>query len=205
MSNSLRPHGRQHVRLFCPSLSPGLCWDSCPLSRCCYLTISSSAVTFSFCLQSFLASGSFPMSWLFASGGQSNGASPLVLPMNIQGWFPLGLTGFISLQSKGCSRVFSRTTTWKHQFFSTQPSSWSNLQICTWLLEKPQLWLYGPWSMKWCLCFYNILSRFVKAFFLRSKCLLISWLTKCGPLEKGNANYLFSCLENPMNGLWVYV
>ena len=117
VSNSLRPHGRQHVRLFCPSLSPGVCWDSCPLSRCCYLTISSSAVTFSFCLQSFLASGSFPMSWLFASGGQSNGASPSVLPMNIQGWFPLWLTGFISLQSKGCSRVFSRTTTWKHQFF----------------------------------------------------------------------------------------
>ena len=96
--------------------------------------------------------------------------------MNIQSWFPLRLTDLISLLSKGLSRVFSRTTTWKHQFFSTQPSSWSNLQICTWLLEKPQLWLYGPWSMKWCLCFYNILSRFVKAFFLRSKCLLISWL-----------------------------
>ena len=94
---------------------------------------------FSSCLQSFPASGSFPMSWLFTSGGQSITASgsALVLQMNIQGWFPLGLTGLISLQSKGLSRDFSSTTVWKHQFFGTGASLWSNLHICTWLLEKP--------------------------------------------------------------------
>ena len=100
--------------------------DSYPCSRWWYPTISSSAVPFSSCLQSFPASGSFPMSWLFASGGQSIGAaaSASVLPRNIQGWFPLGLTGWISLQSKGLSRVFSSTTVRKHQFFGTQPSLW---------------------------------------------------------------------------------
>ena len=108
------------------------------LSRRHYLTISSSATPFSSRLQSFPASGSFPMCWLFASGGQSIGtsASASVLPMNIQGWFPLGLTGLI-LQSKGLSRVFCSTTIGKHQFFSTQPSLWSNSYICTQLLEKP--------------------------------------------------------------------
>ena len=96
-------------------------------------------IPFSSCLQSFPASGSFPMSQLFASGGQSIGtsASPSVFPMNIQDWFPLRLTGWISLLSKGLSRVFSNTTVQKHQFFSTQPSLWSNSHICTWLLEKP--------------------------------------------------------------------
>ena len=91
----------------------------------------------------FPASGCFPMSWLFESGGQSTGASVSVLSMNIQGWFPLGLIGLISLQFKG-SRVFSSSTIWKHQFFSTQPNLWSNSYICTWLLEKPSLWLDGP-------------------------------------------------------------
>ena len=95
------------------------------------------SVTFSSCLQYFPASGSFPMSQLFTSGGQSIGASASVLPMSIQGWFPLGLTGLISLQSKGLSRVFSNTTVWKHQFFSLQPSLWSKSHIHTWLLEKP--------------------------------------------------------------------
>ena len=101
-------------------------------------TISSSVSLFSSCPQSFPASGSFPMSRLFASGGQNIGASASapVLPMNIQGWFPLGLTGFISLQSKGFSRVFSSTTFWKHQFFSAQLSLRSNSYICIWLLEK---------------------------------------------------------------------
>ena len=108
---TLQPHGLEHIRLPCPSLSPGVCSDSYPLSHWCYLTISSSAALFSFCLQSFPASGSFPMSRLFTSGGQSTGASASasVLPMNIQGWFPLGLTGLISLLSKGLSRVFSST------------------------------------------------------------------------------------------------
>ena len=102
-------------------------------------TISSSVAPFSSCPQSFPVSGCFPMSRLFASGGQSIGASASasVLPRNIHSWSTLGLTGLISLQSKELSRVFSNTTVWKHQFFSTQPSLWSNFHICTWLLEKP--------------------------------------------------------------------
>ena len=133
--DSLQPHGLQHAKLPCPSPSPRICSDSCPLSQWCYLTISSSVVPFS-CLQSFPASGSFLMSQFFASGGQSIRASPPVLPMNIQGWFPFGFNGWISLQSKGLSRVFSNTTVQKHQFFSAQPSSQSNSHIHTWPLEK---------------------------------------------------------------------
>ena len=115
--------------------------------------ISSSVTPFS-CPQSFPASGSFPVSRFFASGGQNIVASALapVLPVNIHSWFPLGLTGLI-LQSKGLSRVFSRTTIWKHQFFGTQPSLWSNSYICTWLLEKQELQLYGPLLTKWCFYF----------------------------------------------------
>ena len=116
MSDSLWPHRLQHARLPCPSSFPGACSNSCPLSQWCHPTISSSVVPFSSRLQSFPASGSFPMSQLFTSGGQSIGASALasVLPMNIQDWFPLGLTGWISLQLKGLSRVFSNTTVKKH-------------------------------------------------------------------------------------------
>ena len=127
MSDSLQPHGLQHTRLLCPSVSPGVCSDSCLLNQWCYLTISSSATPFSHCLQSFPIAGSFSMSWLSASGGQSivASASTLVHPVNIQGWFPLGLTGLISLQSKGLSRVFFSTTIRKHQFFGVQPSLWS--------------------------------------------------------------------------------
>ena len=139
VSESLPPHGLQHARLPCLSLSPGVCWNSCPLSQLCYQTrFLSSAVPFSFGLQSLPASGSFPMNQLFISGGQNIGASasPSVLPMNIQGWFPLGLTGLILL-SKGLSRVFSSTKVWKHQFFHALPSLWSNSHICIWLLEKP--------------------------------------------------------------------
>jgi len=108
----------------CPSFSPRVCSHSCPLSWWCHPTISSSVAHFSSCPQSFPASGSFPVSWLFASGGQSIRASTSasVLPMNIQGWFPLGWTGWISLQSRGLSRVFFNTTAPKHQFFSVQPS-----------------------------------------------------------------------------------
>ena len=114
VSESLWPHGPQHARLPCPPPYPGVCSNSCPLSQWCHPTISSSFVPFSSCLQSLPASGSFPVSQLFASGNQSIGASASasVLPMNIQGWFPLGLTGLISLQSKGLSRVFSNTTVW---------------------------------------------------------------------------------------------
>ena len=115
-------------RFPCPSPSLEACSNSCSLSRWYHPTISSSVVPFYSCLQSFPASGSFPMSWLFASGGQHTGASvsATVLPMNIERWFPLGWTGLISLQSKGLSRVFSNTTVQKHQFFGAQPSLWSN-------------------------------------------------------------------------------
>ena len=138
ISDSLRPHGLQHIRLPCPSPTPRVYSNSCPLRWWCHLTISSSVIPFS-CVQSFPASGSFLMSQLFATGGQSIGvlASTSVLPMNIQGWFPLGWTGWISLQSKGLSRVFSNTTVQKHQFFSTQLSSQSNSHIHKWPLEKP--------------------------------------------------------------------
>ena len=112
--------GLKHARLPCPSQSPGLCSNSCPLSQRCHPTISSSITHFYSCPQSFLASGRFPMNLLITSGGQriTASASASVLPMNIQGWFPLGLTGWISLQSKGLWRVFSSTTVQKHQFFS---------------------------------------------------------------------------------------
>ena len=131
VSNSLQPHGLQHARLPCPSPSHGACSNSCPLSQWCHPTISSSVIPFSSCLQSFPASGSFPMSQLLASGGQSISASASVFPMNIQSWFPLRLTGLISLLSKGLSRVSPSTTVWNHQFFSVQPFLWSNSHIHT--------------------------------------------------------------------------
>ena len=132
---SLQPHELQHTRLLCPSLSPRVCSNSCPLSQWCHPTISFSVTPFSSCLQSFPSS--FPVSQPFASGGQSTGASASILPMNIQGCFPLSMTGLISLLSKGLPRVFSSTTIQKHQFFSTQPSLWSNSHICTCPREKP--------------------------------------------------------------------
>ena len=123
MSNSLWPHGLQHTRPPCTSPTPGVCSNSYPLNWWCHPIISSSVVPFFSCLQSFPASGSFLMSQLFTSDGQSIGvsASASVLPMNMQGWFPLGLTGLI-LQSKGLSRVFSSTIVQKHQFFGSQLS-----------------------------------------------------------------------------------
>ena len=155
MSDSLRPHGLQHTRPPCPSPIPGVYSNSCPLSWWCHPTISSSTVPFPSCLQSFPASESFQMSQFFTSGGQTIGVSALasVFPMNTQDWSPLGWTGWITLQSKGLSRVFSNTTAQEHQFFSLQPSLWSNSHIHTWVLEKPQLWLDRPVSAKWCLCF----------------------------------------------------
>ena len=122
VSGSLQPHGLQHARLPCLSPTPGACSNSCPLSQWCHPTISSSVIPFFSYLQSFPVSGSFPKSQLFTSGGQSIGvsASTSVLSATIQGWFPLGWTGWISLLSKGLSRVFSNTTVQKHQFFSTQ-------------------------------------------------------------------------------------
>ena len=140
MSDSLRHHELKHVRLHLewPSPTPGACLNSCS-SRWCHPIISSSVVHFFSCFQSFPASGSFPMNQFFAPGSESIKVSALasVLPMDIQDWFTLGSTGWISLQSKGLSRVFSNTTVQKHQFYSTQLSLWSNFHIHTWLLEKP--------------------------------------------------------------------
>ena len=147
MSDSLQPHRLQHVRLPCPSLSPRAYSNVCPLRWWCHPTVSSSVVPFSSCPQSFPASGSFPVSQHFTSGGQSIGASAsaTVLAMNIQGSFPLGLTGCISLLSKGLSRAFS--TIWKHQFFSTQPSLWSNSHIHTRLLKNYSFdWMEICWQ-----------------------------------------------------------
>ena len=131
MSDSLRPYESQHARPPCPSPTPGVQSDSRPSSQWCHAAISSSVILFSSCPQSFPASKSFPVSCLFVSGSQNIGASSStsVLPMNIQDWFPLGLTGLISLLSKGLSRVFSNTTVQKHQFFSAQPSLWSSSHI----------------------------------------------------------------------------
>ena len=126
----------QHTRFPCPSISPGVCSNSYPRSRWCHPIISSSLIPFSSCFQSFPASGYFSLSWLFPSGGQSIGASASVFSVNIRGRFPLRLTGLISLQSKGLSKVFSNTTVQKHWFFSIQPSLWSNSHIHKWLLEK---------------------------------------------------------------------
>ena len=149
VSDSLR---LQHTRPPCPSLSPGVRLGSFPLCQWCHLTISSSVTSFSSCLQSFPAPGSFQMSWLFKAVGQTIGASALasVLPMNIQGWFPLGLTGLISLLSKELSRVFSNTIVWKHQFFGTQTSLWSNSHIHIWLLEKHS---FDDTHLCWHFCF----------------------------------------------------
>ena len=133
MSDSLQPRGLQHARLPCPSPTPRVYSNSCPLSRWCHPTISSSVVPFSSCPQSFPASGSFPMSQLFTWGGQRNGVSAPTSVLNIQDWFPLEWTDWIFFQSNGLARVFSNTTVQKHQFFGTQPSSTLSL------LHRPTL------------------------------------------------------------------
>ena len=177
MSDSLQPHGLQHDRLPCPSPSPGVCSNSCPLSQWCHPTISSSVVPFS-CPQSFPASGSFPMSRLFQSGAQSIGvsASASVLLMNTQGWFPLGLTGLISLLSKGLSRVFSSPTVRKLSIL--RHSAFFMVQLSHPYMTTGKttvLTIYTLVSKVRSLLFHT-LSRFVIAFPLGSKHLLISWL-----------------------------
>ena len=167
MSYSLQPHGLQLARLPCPSPSPGAWSTSCPLSQWCHPTISSSVFHFSSCPQSLPASGSFPMTQLFASGGQSIEASASVLPMNIQGWFPLGLTDFISLLSRGFSRVFASTTVWEHSSLSytANPCCLSILcvVICFCLSHTPNLSLpasfpFGKHKFVLCLwvCLYFV-------------------------------------------------
>ena len=173
VSDSLRPHEPQHTRLPCPSPTLGVHSNSCPSSWWWHPAISSSVFPFS-CPQSFPASGSFPVSQLLVSGGQSFGASAStsVLSMNIPGWIPLGLTGLITLQSKGPLRVFSSTTIWKHHFFGAQPSLWSSSHIHTWPLEKTTgltIWTFVGKVMS---LLFNMLSRFVVALLPRSKSLL---------------------------------
>ena len=172
MSDFLWPHGLQRARLPCSSLSPRVCSNSCPLSRWCHPTISSSVIPFSSHFQSFPASGS--MNQFFASGGQriETSASASVLPTNIQCCFPLGLTGLISLHSKGLSRVFSNTTVPKHQFFGVQPSLWFNSQNHTWLPEKTVALTIWTSVDKVMSLLFNMLSRFLIGFLPRSKCLL---------------------------------
>ena len=213
MYDSLWPHGLQHARLPCPLLSPRICSISCSLSGWCHPAISSSVIPFSSRLQYFPASGSIPMSQLFASGGQSTGvsSSALVLPMNIQDWFPLGWTGWISLQSKGLLRVFSNTTVQKHQFFGAQLSWGSKSHIHTWLLEIPltialtrQTFVGKVMSL-----LFNMLSRLVIGWFSHQflwksqpgssvqfgecKCMLI-WAPEAAPELKGFFLLLFFLL-----------
>ena len=191
MSDSLQPHELQHTRPPCTSPTPGTYSNSCPLSQWCHPTISSSVVPFSSRLQSFPASESFQMSQLFASGGQSIGvsASTSVLPMNIQCWFPLGWTGWISLLSKGLSRVFSNTTVQKHQFFSTQLSfvcvlfliffsAFFIVQLSHPYASTEKTIALTRWTFvnKVMSLLFNMLSRLVITFLSRSKHPLISWL-----------------------------
>ena len=173
--NSLRPHGLQHARLPCPSPSPGVYSNSCPLSWWCHPNISSSVIPFSSCLQSIPKSWSFQMSQFFTSGGQNIGASASasVLPMNIQDWFTLGWTRWISLQSKGLSRVFSNTTVQKHQFFGTQPSLQFKSHIHTWIEEKTKL-CRGTLVGKLMSLLFNMPYRLIITFLPRNKDLLIS-------------------------------
>ena len=178
MSNSLWSHELQRARTPCPSPTPGVYSNSCPSSQWCHPTILSSVIPFSSCLQSFAASGSFPMSQLFESGGQSIGvsASASVLPMNIQDWFPLGWTSWISLLSKGLSRVVSNTAVQKHQFLGAQLSLQSNSHIHTWLLKKNKALARWTFVGKVTSLLFNMLLRLVIPFLPRSKHLLISWL-----------------------------
>ena len=177
MSYSLPPHGLQYTRPPCPSPSPGACSNSCSLSRWCHPIISSFAIPFSSCLQSFPASGSFPVSQLFTSGSQSMraSASASVLPVNIQDWSPLGWTGWISLQSKGFSRVFPNTTVQKHQFFC---SAFFIVQLSHPYITtgKSIALTRRTFVGKVMSLLFNILSRLVIAFLPSNKCLLLSWL-----------------------------
>ena len=176
MSNSLQPHGLQHARLPCPSPTLGVYSNSCPLSQWCHPTISSSVVPFSSCLQSFPASGSFPMSQSFTSGGQSIGvsASASVLPMTIQDWFPLQWTGWISLLSKGLSRVFSNTTVLKALIL--QCSAFFIVQLSYPYMATEKSIALTKWTFvgRVMSLLFNMLSRLVITFLPRSKHLLIS-------------------------------
>ena len=176
MSNSLQSHELQHKRLLCPSLSPWVCSNSYPLSWWCHPTISSSVAHFSSCPHFFPASVFSNESALHIRRPNTvASASASILPMNIQGWFPLGLTGLISLLSKGLSRVLSNITVWKHKFFRTRTSLWSNSHTYVTTGKTIALTIQTYVSKLMSLLF-NTLSRFVIAILPRSKCLLFSWL-----------------------------
>ena len=172
MSDSSKPHGLQYARLPCPSPTPGACSYSCPSSQWCHPTTSPSVFPFS-CLQSFPASGAFPVIQFFASGGQS---IRVLASASVQGWYPLGFTSLIYSLSKGLSRVFSSTTAWKHQFFGTQPSLWSNSHIHNMTTGKTIALTIWTFVGKVTSLLLNMLSGVVIAFLPRSKHLLISWL-----------------------------
>ena len=178
VSDSLWPHGLQHASPLCLSPTPGNYPNSCPLSQWCHPTISSSVVPFCSCPQSFPASGTFPMSQLFLTGGQSTGVSALasVLPMNIQDWSPSGWTGWICLQSKGLSRVFSNTTDQKHQFFGAWLSFIVRLSHPYMTIGKTIALTRQTFVGKVMSLLFNMLSRLVITFLPRSKRLFISWL-----------------------------
>ena len=178
MSDSLQPHEPQHTRPPCSSPTPRVYPSPCPLSQRCHSTISSSVMPFFSCPQSFPASGSFPMSQFFASGGQSNGVSAWasVLPMNTQDWSPLGWTGWISLQSKGLSRVFSNTTVQKHRFFGCSAFFIDQLSHPYMTTGKTIALTRRTFVGKVMSLLFNMLSRLVITFLPRSKWILISWL-----------------------------
>ena len=197
MSSSLQPHGLQQARLPYPSPTPGACSNSCASSRWCYPTVSSSVIPFSG-LPSFPASGSFPMSQFFASGGQSirASASASVLPMNIQDWFPLGLTGLISLESKGLSRVFSPTPQFKCSNFSALNFLYSPLSHPYMTPGKTIALTRWTCVGRVMSLLFNMLSRFVMAFLPRSKSLLISWLeSPSAVILESNKNKVYHCFH----------
>ena len=201
MSDSLWPHEPQHTRPPCPSPAPRVYPNPCPLSWWCHPTISSSAVPFSSCPRSFPAPGSFPMGRLIASGDQIIGASASVLPMNIQDWFPLGLTALISLLSMGLLRVFSNTTVQKHLFFDAQPSLWSSFHMHTWLLEKPGI----PISVR---IFQFVVIHTVKGFSIVNKAEVDVFLEfSCffyNPLDVGNLISGSSAFSKSILNIWKF-
>ena len=165
-ADSLQYHGLEHARLPCPSSTPGVYSNSCPLSRWCHPTISSSVISFSSAFNLSQHQGLFQQLGSLHPVGKVLELQFSTRPSNeYSGWFPLEITGLVSLLSKGLSRVFSSTTVQKHQFFSSQPSLWSNSCIHTWLLEKQQFWLYWPLLTKWCLCFLICCLSLSKVFF----------------------------------------
>jgi len=206
VSDPLRPHGLQHARPPCPSPIPRVYPHSCPLSWWCHPTISSSVVPISSRLQSFPASGSFPVSQFFTSGGQSIGvsASKSVLPMNIQDWSSLEWTGWISLQSRGLSRVFSNTTVQKHQFFSIQLSLIVQLSHPYMNTGKIIALIRQTFVDKVMSLLFNMLSRLLIAFLSRSKRLLISWLQSPSAVifgaPKNKVSHRFHCF--PIDFPW---